>query len=225
MNGDYTDQKMPALQRMAAKNLSKSYETAVHVTITAEAKLNGLKTYLALRKKNSEQKQTLTGILIYSLAKAVCRHPFMNCAFVEGQQRHYHKINIGLAVAGTDGTLTVPVLSHADQKSLQDIEEERHILIELARKKKLKLEHLQGATLTMSNVGIYPSIRYTTPIIPLGQGAILATGALYNIFAEPSETTLESWRLPLSLSFDHRIINGLPATEFLQTFVNILESY
>lgn len=209
---------------MDAEFLSKSYGSAVHVTLTAEAHVNGLKNLITNKDYDPEEPLTLTGVLISCFAKSVALYPYMNVAYAEGNRRVYKSINVGLAVANPDGTLSVPVVQNADQKTIQEIDKERAVLADLARKKKLRMEHLKGASITLSNMGMFRSMRYASPIIPFGQGAILATCAINDAFSG-SGFDVKSWRLPLSLSFDHRIINGIPAAEFLQTFVNMLESY
>lgn len=222
MSKVFEDKKLPAMQRMAAQFLTQSHQSMVQVTIMAEANVTGLKKRLV--DKNSVEALSLNGVLISTLAKTAAQHPHINSAWAEGMQRFFNEVNVGLAVADENGIISVPVIKQADKKSIQDIDKERAELAQKARLRKLKMEELTEGTLTLSNVGHYRSIRFSTPVIPVGQGTIVATCAMYaGCGCNQAEEPL--WYLPISLSFDHRIINGVPASEFLQSFIDALEAY
>lgn len=218
MNDAYVDEKLPPMQRMAARALTSSYHDIVQVTVTAEAKANALRDSVAARRAVGPASISFTSTLLSLLAKTLSGHAYMNVAYADGNIRRFSDVNIGLAVASEDGLLSVPVVKNADQKTIEEIERDCRDLQALALQKKLRRDHLSGASMTLSNVGAYPAIRYNTPLVPVGQGAIIGIGAVY-----PVEPKHDNVRLPLSLSFDHRVINGLPASAFLQALVDEIE--
>ncbi len=207
------------MQRMAIGALTESYNNTVHAALFAEADATKLHEYITSDAMDETCAPTLTGILIKILGEAVKNNPNFNAAYINGMRRIYDEVNIGLAVAAIDGTLSVPTIRKVDCLHPAEIDQIRKELANKARAKKLRQEDFGGAAITLSNIGMYRSIRFGTPVIPLGQGALLATGALHQ------HSTSGCWMLPLSLGFDHRVNNGAPAAEFLQTIADAIESF
>ncbi len=210
----YTDAKFPAMQRMAIKALSASYAENVHATLFAEIEVGAL-----LERLEKSDAPTLTGSIIHAVATSVSRYPNFNSIYADGQKRTYSQVDIGFAVAGNDGSLSVPVIRNADRLTTSEIDKLRRDLAERARAKKLRQEEFGGAAMTVSNIGMFSNIRHGTPIIPAGQGALLAIGAVHWGFdGEGNPTKM----LPVSFGFDHRVNNGAPAAQFLETFAMAL---
>jgi len=185
------------------------------VTIMGEADADAL---VDLRQEmlNAGRRFSLTHLLVALTATSLRRHPTLN-AVREGRNLEiYSEINIGLALALPDGNLIVPVIKQADTLSLPDIASAVADLRQRGAAGKLSLEDVRGATFTLTNAGMVPSARWTTPIIPLGQTAILGVGGVRRAPVVKDEQVVAGWLLPLSLTFDHGAINGYPASEFLE---------
>ena len=154
-------------------------------------------------------------------ALALSEHPQLNASWQEhAVQRHAH-IDLGMAV-DTDAGLLVPVLHQADRLSLQELAEQSAVLAEGARARRLKLEQLQGATFTVTNLGMY-NIDAFTPIIDLPQCAILGVGRIALRPAVHQGQVVPRHLVSLSLSFDHRVVDGGPAARFLDAVRQYVE--
>ncbi len=207
------------MQRMAADHLLKSQETTAPVSILGEAEADGLVHFhdeLSSTLDSSKIRITLTHILVALTAATLRRHPRLNAVRVDKTLEIYGEINIGLALALPDGNLIVPVIKAADTLSLQQIAETVFDLRSRGMSGKLGLDDVRGATFTITNAGMVPCTRWTTPIIPTGQSAILGIGAARRAPVVKEEQVVAGWMLPLSLTFDHCAFNGYPASEFLE---------
>jgi pyruvate dehydrogenase E2 component (dihydrolipoamide acetyltransferase) len=207
------------MQRQAAAHLARSLRESVPVTIHGEADAEAL---VALRARlNSDPARagrpriTFTHLIVKAVAQALRAHEGLNATLAGNEVRYYADINIGVALALRDGNLVVPVVRNVDCKPLADIAAELQTLEERAATGRLALEDVQGATFTVSNGGMVPSARWTTPIIPLGQAAILGVGALHAAAVVRDGDIVARQVLPTSLTFDHRFVNGVPAARFL----------
>lgn len=214
MTVEYTDNRLPAMQRMAVKALEASHHDIPLAVLFAEADATPLHACLASSDRQRANAPSLISILIDIVSKAIAAHETFNCVYADGLARCYNSINIGLAVAGDDGTLSVPVIRDTGKLGLDEIDQRWRELADRARAKKLKQSDFGGAAITLSNIGRHSSIRYGTPVIPQGQSGLLAVGAIH-----PGPGT-EQWILPMSFGFDHRINNGAPAAAFLQTIAD-----
>ena len=211
--------KLSPLQRMTAAHLTQSLRDSVPVTLHGAADAEVL---VALRSRLNDHPSrdglpriSYTHLIVKALAQTLRAHEAIN-ATLEGTEVRYHAdINIGVALSRDDGHLVVPVVRNADSKSVEEIAAALLILGQRARADKLQLPDVKGATFTVSNGGMVPSTRWTTPIIPLGQAAILGIGALHEA-AVVRDGLIEVRRmLPTSLTFDHRFVNGVPAARFV----------
>jgi len=174
------------------------------------------------------QKLTLTPLFINATAKALYDFPMLNIS-VDGTKIIKKKnINIGMATALPDGNLIVPVIKNADEKSLTGIARSVNDLAERARSGKLKPDEITGGTFTVTNFGSYNNLS-GTPIINQPQVAILGTGAVRKVPAviETPDGDVIAIRqvMILSLSYDHRVIDGALAGKFLNRLKKILENY
>jgi len=174
------------------------------------------------------QKLTLTPILIDAAVRALCEFPMINVS-VDGENIIRRKnINIGMATALPDGNLIVPVIRNANERNLTGLAKAVNDLAERARTNKLKPDEIKGGTFTITNFGSYNNLS-GTPIINQPQAAILGTGVVKKTPAviETPEGDMIAIRhiIILSLSYDHRVIDGALAGKFLSRIKEILENY
>ena len=212
------DIPLRGMRKVIAERMHQSLQGSAQLTITTEVDV----TQLIDRRQEVRQdfNATYTDFIVQACAHALKQHPRMN-ASLEGNTIHLNNhIHVGLAVALDEG-LIVPVVRDTDKKSLRDIAEEAKTLAEKARASQLKLEEVSGGTFTVSNLGMY-GVDSFTPIINAPQSGILGVG---RIVEKPviyrGEVTRRSM-LVLSLTFDHRVIDGAPAGAFLQTVADLL---
>lgn len=218
---------MTGMRKTIAERLSQSYTTAVHVTITTEVDMTETiafrESYLPEVEKAANVRLSYTHILIKAVAEALKRHPIMN-SMIEGDQiKIFDDVNMGVAVALEEG-LIVPVIRRADEKSLIEIASETEKLVEKARKGELTPDDVTGGTFTITNLGML-GVDTFTPIINPPESAILGIGRIVRkpVIGEGGETVIRPM-MSLSLSFDHRVIDGAVAAKFLQTLTSILQN-
>jgi pyruvate dehydrogenase E2 component (dihydrolipoamide acetyltransferase) len=199
----------PAVWRAMAENVSRSWREAPHFFVIREVDASAL---IARRKAEAAQ-VTYTDILVKAVADSLGSHPRVN-----GMRQ---EINIGLAVAVPDG-LIVPVIHNANTLDVAEIATRRSEVVERARQRKLRAADMAGATFTISNLGMY-EVDLFTAILTEGQAGILATGRIADrAVAQHGEVRVRPTML-MSLSCDHRQVDGARAAEFLTTLVHLLE--
>ena len=224
--GDVERQPMSNIRRTTAMRLGHAWNTVPHVTQFDKADITGME---ELRRKYREQVRqaggdlTVTAMLVKVLAVAVKQFPQFNASLdFENDQIIFKKyVNVGVAV-DTERGLLVPVVRHADQKNLTQIAIEVHQLAQRARDRKLTLEEMSGGGITISNLGGIGGT-YFTPIVNWPEVAILGVS---RGITEPvwRNSTFEPHQLlPLSLSYDHRVIDGADAMRFLRWVVEAIE--
>lgn len=218
---------MDHMRKKIAEHMVFSKQTAPHVTSVAEADLTRIVNFREKVKKEFEQREgvklTYTAFFIEVVSRALKEFPLMNSS-VDGENILYKKqINIGVAV-GMDRGLIVPVVKNADQLSLVGIARTVTDLAERARNKKLNPDEVQGGTFSITNIGTFGNI-FGTPIINQPQVAILGTGAIKKRPVVVDDMIAIRSMMYISLTYDHRIIDGLYAGQFLQKIVKSLEEY
>lgn len=211
------------MRKVIAKRMQQSKTTAPHVTLTTEVNVD--KT-IALRSKlnakNTDVKFSYTDILVKMCATALRNYPKINSSITEDSIILHDKVNVGVAVALDDG-LIVPVVSNADRKGLKAITKETKELISKARTNTLSPDEMSGATFTISNLGSY-DIDGFTPVINLPEAAILGVGRIVKKpIVNANDEIVPASMMVLSLSFDHRIVDGAQAAEFLKAIKGYLE--
>ncbi len=201
------------MRKVIAERMHRSLQTTAQLTISTEVDVSEL---VARRREVKEQiAVTYTDFIIQACAHALKTHARMN-ASLEGKAIQQHSdINVGLAVALEEG-LIVPVLRNVDQKPLKTLAEEAKILADKARNNQLKLEEVSGGTFTVSNLGMY-GIDAFTPILNAPQTGILGVGRIVRKPAVYKDVITPRSMMVLSLTFDHRVIDGAPAGAFLET--------
>jgi 2-oxoglutarate dehydrogenase E2 component (dihydrolipoamide succinyltransferase) len=224
--------EMDRVRKIIAEHMVLSKKTSAHVTSFIDADVTKLVNWRnSVKDKffaNEGQKLTLTPIFIDAAARALYEFPMINIS-VDGNNIIKRKsINIGMATALPDGNLIVPVIRNANEKSLTGIARSVNDLAERARNNKLKPDEITGGTFTITNFGSYNNLA-GTPIINQPQVAILGTGAVRKMPAvlETPDGDVIAIRqiMILSLSYDHRVIDGALAGKFLKRVKEILENY
>ncbi|MDQ7039352.1 MAG: dihydrolipoamide acetyltransferase family protein, partial [Rhodothermus sp.] len=224
--------EMDRMRQLIAEHMIRSKQTSAHVTSFAEVDVTNLVQVRARNKDRFEQREgvrlTYLPFFVQAVVEALKEHPWLN-ASVEGTRIVVKKdFHIGIAVAlGTTG-LVVPVIRDAGQKNLVGLARTIADLVQRARSKQLQPDELQGGTFTITNVGSLGSLM-GTPIINQPQVAILATGAIKKrpvVIEHPELGDVIAIRhmMYLSLSYDHRIIDGAMAASFLRKLTEVLES-
>jgi 2-oxoglutarate dehydrogenase E2 component (dihydrolipoamide succinyltransferase) len=223
---------MDRVRKIIAEHMVMSKRTSPHVTSFIDADMTRLMNWRNSYKDKflaaEGQKLTLTPIFVDAVAKALYDFPMVNVS-VEGDNIIKKKnINIGMATALPDGNLIVPVIKNANEKSLTGLAKAVNDLAERARINKLKPDEITGGTFTITNFGSYNNLA-GTPIINQPQAAILGTGVVRKtpVVIETPDGDVIAIRqiIILSLSYDHRVIDGAMAGKFLHKVKEILENY
>jgi pyruvate dehydrogenase E2 component (dihydrolipoamide acetyltransferase) len=211
------------MRKVIGKRMTESKHSAPHVTLTTEAIVNKtIELRKHLHNKNSDIHLSYTDILVKMAATALRHLPIINASIDNDQMIIRDRIHIGVAVALEEGLL-VPVVRDADRKGFAAISNELKDLVTRARDNRLTGDELTGGTFTISNLGNY-DIDAFTPIINLPESAILGVGRMVRkpIINERDEIVPAS-TMTLSLSFDHRVVDGALAAKFLKKMKNYLE--
>lgn len=224
--------EMDRIRQLIANHMVKSVQTSPHVTSFIEVDMTPI---VLWREKNKKAfldregiKLTFTPIIIEAIAKAVREVPMMNVS-VDGTSIIKHKsINIGMAVALPSGNLIVPVIREASEKNLLGIAKKATDLGQRARDNKLLPDEITGGTISLTNLGSFGTLA-GTPIINQPQAAIVATGAIVKkpvVIETPTGDTIGiRHRMILSVTFDHRVIDGALAGDFLNKLRSLLEQF
>jgi 2-oxoglutarate dehydrogenase E2 component (dihydrolipoamide succinyltransferase) len=224
--------EMDRIRQLISSHMVKSVQTSPHVTSFMEADVTKMvqwreKLKAAFLKKESE-KLTFTPIFIEAIAKAVRDFPLINVS-VDGPKIILHKnINIGMAVALPNFNLIVPVIKNADQKSLTGIIKNVNDIANRARINKLVPDEISGGTISLTNLGSFGTLM-GTPIINQPQTAIIAVGSIKKrpVVVESPEGDSIAIRqmMYVSVTYDHRVIDGALGGQFLTRFVQYLENF
>jgi pyruvate dehydrogenase E2 component (dihydrolipoamide acetyltransferase) len=217
--------KMEGIRKIVAKRMVESKTTAPHVTLASEIDMTEAirmrEQLLNKVEKNTGFRLSYTEIIMKAVAHTLKAHPGVN-ASLDGEYIVYHEeVNVGLAVAVENGLL-VPVVKNADQKGLAALTEDCKTLGRAARENKLKPDEMKGGTFTISNLGMY-AIDAFTPVINQPESAILGVGRIQEKPVGVNGSIELRPMMSVSLSFDHRVIDGAPAAAFLTDLKSILE--
>ena len=224
--------EMDRMRKLIADHMVRSKATSPHVTSFTEADVTNIVRWRDKVKKEFEgkygEKITFTPIFIEAVANCIRKYPMINSS-VDGDRIIVKKdINIGMAAALPSGNLIVPVIKNADTKNLLGLSKDVNGLANAARNNKLKADDTQGGTFTVTNVGTFGSLM-GTPIINQPQVAILAVGSIKKrpmvIETEQGDVIAIRHMMYLSLSYDHRIVDGSLGASFLTAVANELEAF
>jgi pyruvate dehydrogenase E2 component (dihydrolipoamide acetyltransferase) len=223
--GGEDDEQVPlsSIRRITAQRLTES-AAAPHFYLTAVADagaLQRLRNELNAEFSDTGPKISVTDLLIRACAVTLRTHLHVNSSWGGDHLVRHGHVNVGCAVA-TDSGLLVPVIRDADRKTLTEIGAEAHALIDRARAGKLTPNELTGSTFTVSNLGMY-GIDHFTAVINPPEAAILAVGAVQEEAVVRDGQLTAATTLKLTLSIDHRVLDGATAAVFLQDLVKLLE--
>jgi pyruvate dehydrogenase E2 component (dihydrolipoamide acetyltransferase) len=170
----------------------------------------------------SDSKISFTDILVKTAAMTLMNHPSVNATYMGNTMRQFGEAHVAVAVALDDGLVT-PVLRNCEQKTIPQLNTELHNLVERARNRRLKPEEYQGATFTISNLGMF-GVEDFVAIINPPEGAILAVGSIIEKPVVQKGQIVIGHTMKVTLSSDHRIIDGVLAARFLQDFKKLMEN-
>ncbi|MCF2488698.1 pyruvate dehydrogenase complex dihydrolipoamide acetyltransferase [Dyadobacter sp. CY347] len=221
-NGDFTDTPISQMRKTIARRLSDSLFTAPHFYVTMEINMDKA---MALRPQLNEvspAKISFNDMVIKACAVALKQHPAVNSAWLGDKIRRYNYVNIGVAVAVDEGLL-VPVIRDADKKTLSTISGEVKDLAGKAKDKKLQPKDWEGNTFSISNLGMFGVDEFTAIINP-PDSCILAIGAIKKVAAFKEDGTVYPQNImKVTLSADHRVVDGALGAQFLLTVKKLLE--
>jgi pyruvate dehydrogenase E2 component (dihydrolipoamide acetyltransferase) len=206
---------LTGFRKISAERVSASFKKAPHSTVMMEVDVSSA---TALHEKFQV---SYTAIIVKAVAKALTEHAMLNSTLEKDRIRIFEDVNVGVAVA-TESGLVVPVIQDADKKSLKEIDVSIKELTEKAKLGKLAKEEVTGGTFTITNLGMY-GVDFFTPIINPPEAAILGVGKITEKPAVTDGEIKTKAVMILSLSYDHRIVDGVPAAEFLRKIKQNLE--
>ena len=218
----YTDTQVSQMRKVIAKRLGESKFSAPHFYLTMEINMDGAMDARAKMNEVSDVKISFNDMVVKAAAMALRKHPAVNSSWMGDFVRTYQHVHIGVAVAIEDG-LIVPVIRFADQKTLSQIGAESKELAGKARNKKLQPNEFTGNTFTISNLGMMDIEEFTAIINP-PDSAILAVGRIKEVVVRKGEGFGVSNVMKVTLSCDHRSVDGAVGAAFLQTFKKYLEN-
>ncbi|MDW8299469.1 MAG: dihydrolipoamide acetyltransferase family protein [Anaerolineae bacterium] len=210
------------IRALTARRMAQSHAEVAPVTLTTEADAANL---VAAREQLSAlmgEKLSYNALFIAVAARTLREFPDLNASFTPNGLRHNSAINIGLAV-DTERGLIVPVVPHADKRALDDIHQTLKTLIERAQAGKSLPADLEGGTFTITNLGTF-EIDLFTPIVVLPQVAILGVGRIVEKVVPHDGEIVIRPRISLSLTFDHRAVDGAPAARFFKRLKMLIEN-
>ncbi|MDF3818987.1 dihydrolipoamide acetyltransferase family protein [Leptospira sp. 96542] len=226
-----TDQiiDLGGMRKTIAKRLTEAKQNLPHFYLNVDVDATALEQFrsdlLEFQKLNAEAegiRLSLNDIIVKIVASSLRLHPKVNASFMGDTIKEYGRIDIGIAVS-LDGGLLTPVVRNADQKSVLEISREIKTLAKKARERKLKPEEFTNGTFTISNLGMFGISRFTA-IINEPESAILAVGSVLDKPVVKNGQVVAGRVLSLTLSCDHRVIDGAVGAEFLRTLKSLLEN-
>lgn len=207
--------------QVMAKRLTESWQNIPHFYLTAEVNVEAMEAWRQRLLDRSEIKITVTDLLVKVVASALQHHPTVNGQWADNEIHLNEQVNIGLAVAAEEG-LQVPVIQNANSIGIEGIAQARTDLVAKAKENKLSMNDVSGGTFTISNLGMLGIDSFCAIVNP-PQAAILAVGrATEKVVAVEGQMVIQK-RMSLTLSCDHRVVDGAAGARFLQTLVGYIE--
>lgn len=224
--------EMDRMRKLIADHMVMSKHVSPHVTSFVEADVTELVNWRNKHKKEFQarygEKITFTPIFVEAVVKAIQDYPMVNVAVDGDTIVRYKDINVGMAAALPSGNLIVPVIKNADMLNMAGLAKTVNDLANRARANKLRPDEIQGGTFTLTNVGTFGNVM-GTPIINQPQVAIMATGAIRKkpavLETEHGDVIAIRHMMFLSLSYDHRVVDGMLGGSFLRRVADYLENF
>ena len=220
-----TAEPLRGMRRTIAERMYASLRDTAQLTIEMEVDMEDvvkLRTQLVAEWESEGVRPSYTDIVMLAAAKALLKHPRMHSTLANDAILRHEEVHMGMAVALEEG-LVVPVIRNADSKDLKTIAGESRELAERARSGGLSLDDMSGGTFTVTSLGMF-GVDTFTPILNTPQSGILGVGRIYDGVAWHGDTPVPRKRLRLSLTWDHRALDGAPAAEFLVEVRGYLEA-
>lgn len=211
-------QSLSAVRKTIAERMKGSLQNKAQLTETAYSDV----TRLSEVRNAYETKLSWNTWISYAVIQALKHHPYMNGTYKDGLLEQSDAVHLGMATDTDDGLL-VPVIENADGHSIETLEEAIAEKSESARTKTLSTDDMSGSTFTNTNLGAY-GVHFFTPIINPPEIAILGIGQIEDFLFKQDGEIRDGKRLPISLTFDHQVVDGGPAATFLKALVDILEN-
>ena len=218
----YSEQNVSQMRKTIAKRLSESKFTAPHFYLTVEIDMDNVIKARKAVNEQAESKVSFNDFVIKAASIALTKHPYVNASWREDKIRFNEHVHMGVAVAVEEGLL-VPVVRHANGKTLTQISSEVKEYAQRAKDKKLQPEDWEGNTFTISNLGMF-GIEEFTAIINPPDSCILAVGGIVEKPVVKDGQVVPGNRMKVTLSCDHRVVDGVKGAEFLNTFKSMLEN-
>jgi pyruvate dehydrogenase E2 component (dihydrolipoamide acetyltransferase) len=221
---EFRDEPLSQMRKTIAQRLAQSLGPVPHFYLTIDVDMKKAKELReSANKLNPDLKLTYNDIIVKACAVALTQHPDVNASFTGSAIRYHNRIHLGIAVAIDGGGLITPVVRDCNFKTLQQISAESKDLIARARTRKLKPEEYTGGTFSVSNLGMMGIVEFSAVINP-PEGAILAIGSVEEKpVVENGQITI-GFRCRMTLSCDHRVVDGATGARFLQSLQQILEN-
>jgi len=221
---EFRDEPLSQMRKTIAQRLAQSLGPVPHFYLTIEVDMKKAKELReSANKMNPDLKLTYNDIIVKACAVGLTQHPDVNASFTGNAIRYHNRIHLGIAVAIEGGGLITPVVRDCNRKTLQEISTESKDLIARARTRKLKPEEYTGGTFSVSNLGMMGIVEFSAIINP-PEGAILAVGSVEEKpVVENGQITI-GYRCRMTLSCDHRVVDGAIGARFLQSLQQILEN-
>jgi pyruvate dehydrogenase E2 component (dihydrolipoamide acetyltransferase) len=221
--GDFEDIPLTQIRKTIAKRLAESIGPIPTFYLTAEFDLSRVvEMRAAMLEMGDAFKVSINDVLMKAVATALSQHPEVNAHWLGDRIRQHNRVHLGMAVATPDG-LIVPVIFDADQKRMSEISRESRELAKRARERKLKPEEYTGSSFSISNLGMMGISQFTAIINP-PEVAILAIGASEDVVVPTGDSFEVRKRIRVTLSCDHRAVDGAVGAAFLQTLRRLIEN-
>ncbi|WP_369360691.1 dihydrolipoamide acetyltransferase family protein [Priestia megaterium] len=216
---------LAGMRKVIASRMHNSLLNSAQLTINMKADVTDLLSLQREIKDVTQQRHkvkiSLTDFIARAVVLSLQEHKQMNSAYIDNEIQLYNHVHLGMAVALENG-LVVPVMQHAEKMSLVELAAEIKTRAADARQGQLSTDRMQGSTFTITNLGAY-GVEYFTPVLNPPETGILGVGATEDVPMYKGDELQKRNLLPLSLTFDHRVLDGAPAANFLGTIKQYLE--
>jgi len=216
-----TDQPLSQMRKAIARATTQSKAPIPHFYLTSEINMERAEQFRNQYKSNRVMHPSINDLVIKAAAIALTRHPAINASFIGHAIRRHERVDIGIAVGIDDGLIT-PVIRNCGVKSLGEISNESKALIERARSKHLQPQEYADATFSISNLGMFDVENFIAVLIP-PQAASIAVGSIRDVPVVKEDRIEAGRRMKVTLSCDHRALDGVQGAGFLKEFKHILE--
>lgn len=214
--------RISRIRNLIATRMHQSSNTTAPVTMMSEVDVSKIVSFRKEAKNNDAHAPSYNAIFMQAVGRTLTNHPELNCSVGEDELVYWDNINIGIAIDTPRG-LVVPVVHDVNEKSLTDLTHEIEDLASAARTGKLLPDQFLGGTFTITSLGSY-DVDFFTPIINYPEVGILGIGRMRNTLEMQSGQIVQRMKAFLSLTFDHRAVDGAPAARFLKDVRLLIET-